>query len=140
MSLSVLCAESIIDRATDRRREGKRHRNDAKSQSSRKDRIGKRAHENEGHEKKESEQRPRNCGPAIATTIATLFEESSAAAIPCSTRKAMSTGKFGARPHRAELNTNSRKPPVYKSLRPIISATRPKIGKKAARVLALSQH
>jgi hypothetical protein len=64
--------------------------------------------------------------------MATLFEDSSAAPMPCATRKAMSTGRFGARPQSAELSTNSRKPPVYRSLRPTMSASRPKIGRNAA--------
>ncbi len=56
--------------------------------------------------------RPRCAGPAAATTIATLFDDSSAAPIAWRTRNAMSTGRFGARPHSAEPSTNSRKPPV----------------------------
>jgi len=50
--------------------------------------------------------RPRRSGPAAATTMAMPFDARRAEAIPCSTRKAMSAGKFGARPQNAELRTN----------------------------------
>jgi hypothetical protein len=56
--------------------------------------------------------RPRCATPAAATTMATLLADSSAAPIACTTRKAMSTGRFGARPQSAEPSTKMRKPPV----------------------------
>ena len=62
--------------------------------------------------------RPRRSGPAAVTMMATLFDESSAAPIACRTRKAMSTGKFGAKPQSAEPSTNSRKPAGVQELAP----------------------
>ena len=56
--------------------------------------------------------RPRRAGPAAATTMATLFDDSRAAPIPCTIRNAISTGRSGARPQSPEPSTNNRKPPV----------------------------
>ncbi len=66
--------------------------------------------------------------------MAMLLAASSAAPIPCRIRKAISMGRLVAKPHSAEPRTNTRKAAVYRSLRPIMSASRPKIGRNDANV------
>jgi hypothetical protein len=52
----------------------------------------------------------RRAGPAAATRMTTLLAPAKAPLAPCRTRKAISNGRFGARPHSAEKRPNSAKP------------------------------
>lgn len=68
------------------------------------------------------------------TMMAMPFDVSSAAPVAWINRKKISIGRSVAKPHSVEPMRKIRKPPVYISLRPKMSARRPKIGAKAASV------